>query len=62
MVAAGYAHIPLGKLIELKSVGVTPADVSAFRRSGRGLPSVDEMVKAKALGLRPEDVAAVNPG
>jgi hypothetical protein len=37
-------------------MGVTPADVARFRRAGRSLPSVDQMIQVKAMGLNPEDI------
>ena len=56
MSAAGYGPLPMSKLVELRAMGVTPADVARFRHAGRKLPSVDQMIQVKAMGLNPEDI------
>jgi hypothetical protein len=56
MANAGYRHLSIDDLQELKAVGVTPGDVARYRRANRGLPSVDSIVSAKAAGLQPEDI------
>ena len=42
-----------GRSAAMKAVGLTPKDVARYRRSNRGLPSVDTLVGAKAAGLDP---------
>jgi hypothetical protein len=58
MAASGYARIPLSQLVEMKAVGVTPADVERFRRAGFSHLDVDDLVQAKTLGLTPEEIRA----
>ncbi|MBA3512159.1 M56 family metallopeptidase [Sphingomonas sp.] len=55
-IAAAYGYLPMDDLVELKAVGVTPADIARFRRSGHRLPSVHKLVEMKALGINPEDI------
>ena len=56
MADAGYRHLSIDDLQELKAVGITPRDVARYRRANRGLPSVDSLVGAKAAGLEPGDI------
>ena len=62
--AAGYANLPMHKLVELKAVGVTPADIARIRKINGRLPSVHKLVEIKALGIDPDDIDVdvdVNP-
>lgn len=56
MIAAGYRNLTIDDLSELKAVGITPNEAARYRKTSRGLPSVDAMVSAKASGLQPEDI------
>ena len=58
MAAAGLPRIPLSQLVEMKAVGVTPADVQRFRRAGYANLDVNQMIEAKTLGISPEELRA----
>lgn len=56
--AAGYAALPAGTLIEFKALGVTAQYLAELRRRGFA-PAPGKIVQMKALGISPDDVAAM---
>ena len=56
LAAVGYRGLSLSQLVELRAMGVVPNDVIRVKKRTGRLPSPQEMVKIKAVGLRSEDL------
>ena len=56
LAAVGYRGLSLSQLVELRAMGVVPNDVIRVKKRTGRLPSPQEMVKIKAVGLRAEDL------
>ena len=56
--AAGYANLPAGTLVEFKALGVTAQYLAELRSRGFA-PAPGKIIQMKALGITPEDVAAM---
>lgn len=57
LAAAGYRGLPLSTVVELRALQVMPGDIARARKSAGRLPTPQEMVKIKALGIAAHELA-----
>ena len=57
LAAVGYRGLPLSTVVELRALQVMPSDIARARKSAGRLPTPQEMVKIKALGITAHELA-----
>ena len=56
LAAVGYRGLPLSTVVELRALQVMPADIARAKRAAGRLPTPQEMVKIKALGITAQEL------
>ena len=56
MAAVGYRNLTVPDLTELSALRISPSDVARARRAAGRLPTPDEMVEMRAVGVEPDDL------
>lgn len=59
LAAAGYTHLTVDELIQLKAVGVTGDYIRAMENAGYPHPTVDQLVRLRSMGVQPDYVREV---
>ena len=57
LAAVGYRGLPLSTVVELRALQVMPSDIARARKAAGRLPTPQEMVKIKALGITAHELA-----